>query len=171
MIFTIGHATRPLPDFLALLAENGVTLVADVRTVPRSRTNPQFNAATLPGALADSGIGYRHLAALGGLRKRQRDPSPNGAWRNDSFRNYADYALTHEFRAGLDELRGLTLRETVAIMCAETVWWRCHRRNIADYLLAGGAAVTHIMGPGRTEAAKPTPGSVATPEGDVLYPA
>jgi uncharacterized protein (DUF488 family) len=170
VIFTVGHSTRPLAEFLALLTENGVSLLADVRTVPRSRTNPQFNATSLPEALAAACIGYRHLAALGGLRKRHPGTSPNGAWRNESFRNYADYALTPEFRAGLDALRALARTDTVAIMCAEAVWWRCHRRIIADYLLAAGEAVTHIMGPGKTEPARPTRVSVATPEGSVLYP-
>jgi uncharacterized protein (DUF488 family) len=171
VIFTVGHSTRPLADFLALLAENGVSLVADVRTVPRSRTNPQFNAATLPAALAAAGIRYRHLVALGGLRKRQPGESPNGGWRNESFRNYADYALSPGFRAGFDELRALAKTDTVAIMCAEAVWWRCHRRIIADYLLAAGEEVAHILGAGRAEPARLTPGYVITPEGGVLYPA
>jgi uncharacterized protein (DUF488 family) len=170
VIFTVGHSTRPLDEFLGLLRENGVSLLADVRTVPRSRANPQFDAASLPEALAPAGIRYRHLAALGGLRKRQGGQSPNGAWRNESFRNYADYALTPAFRAGLDELRALARRDTVAIMCAEAVWWRCHRRIIADHLLAAGEAVTHIMGAGKAEPARPTPGSIAAPEGGVLYP-
>jgi uncharacterized protein (DUF488 family) len=169
VIFTVGHSTRSLEEFAALLVENGVGLVADVRTVPRSRTNPQFNAATLPAALTAYGIGYRHLASLGGLRKRQRDASPNAAWRNESFRNYADYALTPEFREGLAELRRLAREKPVAIMCAEAVWWRCHRRIIADHLLARGEKVTHIMGPGRVEPARPTPGSIAA-DGGVTYP-
>jgi uncharacterized protein (DUF488 family) len=169
VIFTIGHSTRPIDEFVALLVENGVDLLVDVRTVPRSRKNPQFNADALPETLAAHGIGYRHLAALGGLRHSQGGASPNGAWRNESFRNYADYALTPPFQAGLAELRRLAATNTVAIMCAEAVWWRCHRRIIADYLLAAGEAVTHIMAKGRTEPARPTPGSVATAEG-VVYP-
>jgi uncharacterized protein (DUF488 family) len=170
VIFTIGHSTRPLDELVALLAENGVGLLADIRTVPRSRTNPQFNADTLPAALAAHGIRYRHIAALGGLRHRQPGASPNGAWRNEAFRNYADYALTPAFRAGLAELRGLAAKERVAIMCAEAVWWRCHRRIVADYLLAAGEEVVHIMGRGRTEPARPTPGSVIGADGSVTYP-
>lgn len=170
MIFTVGHSTRSVDELAALLAENGVDLLADVRTVPRSRTNPQFNADTLPAALGAHGIGYRHLAALGGLRKRAKGASPNAAWRNESFRNYADYALTPAFREGLDELRKLAEGHRVAIMCAEAVWWRCHRRIIADYLLAAGEEVTHILAPGRVEPARPTPGSVVTAEGGVVYP-
>ena len=153
-IFTIGHSTRSSGDFVALLREFQVDLLADVRSVPRSRTNPQFNADTLAVTLAEAGIAYRHLDALGGLRHRRKDaaPSPNGFWRNDSFRNYADYAATDGFRAGLDELRKLAIDHRCAIMCAEAVWWRCHRRIIADYLVAGGVAVTHILGHNR-----PTP--------------
>jgi uncharacterized protein (DUF488 family) len=170
VIFTIGHSNRPLEAFLALLAEHGIGLVADVRTVPRSRSNPQFDAATLPEALQREGIGYRHLAALGGLRKRQPGASPNGAWRNDSFRNYADYALTPGFAEGLAELRRLAAERPTAIMCAEAVWWRCHRRIVADHLLAAGERVQHILAPGRAEPARATPGSTVDPEGRVFYP-
>jgi uncharacterized protein (DUF488 family) len=170
VIFTIGHSTHPIEEFVALLCENGVGLVADVRTVPRSRANPQFNADTLPTALAAHGIGYRHLAALGGLRKRRPGISPNAAWRNESFRNYADYALTPAFREALAELRQLARAQPVAIMCAEAVWWRCHRRIIADHLLAGGERVTHIMGRGRVEPARLTAGSEITADGGVTYP-
>jgi uncharacterized protein (DUF488 family) len=170
VIFTVGHSTRPLEELVALLAENGVGLLADIRTVPRSRKNPQFNAETLPAALAARGIRYRHIAALGGLRHRQPGPSPNGAWRNEAFRNYADYALTPAFREGLAELRRLAAAERVAIMCAEAVWWRCHRRIVADYLLAAGEEVVHIMGRGRPEPARLTPGSVVDAEGGVTYP-
>ena len=170
MIFTIGHSTRSFDELVGLLRENGVGAVADVRTVPRSRTNPQFNAEIMPDALGAHGVLYRHLAGLGGLRKRQVGPSPNGAWRNESFRNYADYALTPPFRAGLEELRAIAAERNVAIMCAEAVWWRCHRRIIADYLLAAGEPVRHILGPGHVESARPTPGSVAMPDGGVTYP-
>ncbi|ACG77609.1 conserved hypothetical protein [Phenylobacterium zucineum HLK1] len=171
--FTIGHSTRPLPDFVDLLRENGVDLVADVRSMPRSRTNPQFNEADLPAALAPWQIGYAHLAELGGLRARQRsiDPSSNGYWRVRSFQNYADYALTPPFAAGLGRLRDLGAHRRCAIMCAEAVWWRCHRRIIADYLLAAGEEVRHILGPAHVELAHLTPGAVVHGDGRVTYPA
>jgi uncharacterized protein (DUF488 family) len=170
VIFTVGHSARSLDELVQLLHENGVGMVADVRTVPRSRTNPQFNADVLPSSLSARGIRYRHLAALGGLRKRQPGESPNGAWRNESFRNYADYALSFSFRAALEELRALATEQAVAIMCAEAVWWRCHRRIIADYLLAAGEPVNHILGPGQVAPAQLTPGAVVAPDGSVTYP-
>ena len=159
-------------ELVALLRQAGVELLIDVRTVPRSRTNPQFNADALPAALAAAGIGYRHIAALGGLRHRPKDapPSPNVLWRNEAFQAYADYAMTEPFREGLAELRDLAGRQICAIMCAEAVWWRCHRRIIADHLLAAGEAVTHIMGPDKIEPAKLTPGAQALPDGTLLYP-
>jgi uncharacterized protein (DUF488 family) len=172
-IDTIGHSTRPLDAFVALLRENAVELLVDVRSIPRSRTNPQFNADTLPGALAPDGIAYRHIKTLGGLRGRRRDdePSQNGYWENAAFRNYADYAMGGDFRAGLDELLGLAATRHCAIMCAEAVWWRCHRRIITDYLLARGIAVRHIMAPGKAEPAKPTPGMQESAAGTLIYPA
>lgn len=145
-IFTIGHSTRSLEEFIALLRENGVTLVADVRTVPRSRHNPQFNRDTLPDALAAAGIGYRHLESLGGLRHTTA-ASINTGWRNTSFRGYADYMQTDGFLAGLNELLELARKDTVAIMCAEAVPWRCHRSLIGDALLVRGIPVEDIMGP------------------------
>ncbi len=170
-IFTIGHSTRSVAELAELLGEAGVQLLVDVRSVPRSRTNPQFNADALPGPLAAAGIGYRHLPALGGLRGRKKaaGPSPNALWRNEAFRNYADYALTDAFRAGLDELMALARERRCAIMCAEAVWWRCHRRIIADYLLARGIPVMHIMGPGKIDAATPTPGARPLADGTILY--
>jgi len=146
-VYTVGHSTRTVAELVALLRQAGVDLLVDVRSVPRSRTNPQFNTDVLPQALAEAGIAYRHIRALGGLRHKPKDapPSPNTLWRSDPFRNYADYALTEPFRAGLAELRGLTEQHVCAIMCAEAVWWRCHRRIVADYLLAGEVPVAHIM--------------------------
>lgn len=172
-LFTIGHSTRPLEAFIALLKGADVTLLVDVRTVPRSRTNPQFNADTLPDALSAAGIGYRHLKGLGGLRGRQKaiERSPNGFWRNDGFRNYADYALTAGFREALDELRALAGEHTCAIMCAETLWWRCHRRMITDYLLAAGDEVVHILGPGKTQPGHLTPQAERRADGALVYPA
>lgn len=171
-IFTIGHSTRTLAEFMALLGEVRVNLLVDVRSVPRSRTNPQFNIDVLPEALAAAGIGYRHLPPLGGLRHRPKSamPSPNTLWRNSSFRNYADYAETDAFRLGLEELKALGRDECCGIMCAEVVWWRCHRRIIADYLLASGVPVAHIMGHGKIVPAKLTPGVRSLTGGKLIYP-
>jgi uncharacterized protein (DUF488 family) len=153
------------------LHQAGVELLVDVRSVPRSRTNPQFNADALPQALAEAGIEYRHIRALGGLRHRLKHapPSPNVLWRSDPFRNYADYAMTGPFRNGLAELRELAEVQVCAIMCAEAVWWRCHRRIVSDYLLTGGVEVEHIMGPGKIEPARLTPGARPQPDGTILY--
>lgn len=172
VIFTIGHSTRPLIEFVALLQQVGVTLVTDVRSIPRSRRVPQFNGDTLPASLAEHGIDYRHVAALGGRRHHPKGapPSHNTRWRVDAFRNYADYAETDAFRAGLDDLRDLARRDRCAIMCAEAVWWRCHRRIIADYLLAGGTPVQHIMGPDNVVLATVTPGACPMADGTVQYP-
>ena len=171
-IFTIGHSTRTLSEFIDLLQEAQIELLVDVRSIPRSRTNPQFNLDALPEPLAAVGIGYVHLSALGGLRHRPEAamPSANALWRNISFRNYADYAGTEAFRAGLEELEVLAQAKRCAIMCAEAVWWRCHRRIIADYLMAHGIPVAHIMGVGKIIPAKVTPGALVLPGGALLYP-
>jgi uncharacterized protein (DUF488 family) len=171
-VFTIGHSTRSIAAFTALLAEAEIDLCVDVRSIPRSRTNPQFNTEILPVSLAAVGIGYRHLGALGGRRGRQDDgaPSPNGLWRNAAFRNYADYAMTPPFRAGLADLLALARTQRCAIMCAEAVWWRCHRRIIADYLLAAGVSVAHIIAPHDIEPAQPTAGVERAQGGALLYP-
>jgi uncharacterized protein (DUF488 family) len=148
-----------------------VRSLADVRTMPRSRTNPQFNADVLPAALAAAGIGYEHIAALGGLRSRRRDvpEETNDYWENASFHNYADYAMSDAFAAGLVRLRELAARAPTALMCAEALWWRCHRRIIADYLLAAGEPVAHIMADGSVVDARITP--AARRSGSVLiYP-
>jgi len=172
-IFTIGHSTRAVGELVGLLQEADVVRLVDVRSVPRSRANPQFNADALPGALAAVGIGYTHLAALGGLRHHPKGapPSPNTLWRSDAFRNYADYAMTPAFRAGLDQLCGLARAERCAIMCAEAVWWRCHRRIISDYLLAEGETVLHILGPGHIEPARLTEAAQKDASGHLVYPA
>ncbi len=171
--YTIGHSNRPQGDFIRLLQESGVELVVDVRTIPKSRHNPQFNADELERALHDAGIGYKRIAELGGLRGRRKDqgPSPNGFWDNESFRNYADYAATPAFKAGLLALRRLGRAHRCAIMCAEAVWWRCHRRIIADYLLAAGETVTHIMAEGKLEPAVLTGAAVIGQDGVITYPA
>ncbi len=144
VILTIGHSTHPLEAFIKLLQAHGVTLVADVRTVPRSRHNPQFNKETLPEQLKQAGIGYAHLPGLGGLRRPRAD-SPNRGWRNDSFRGYADYMQTPEFAAHLEELIKMAQKERLALMCAEAVPWRCHRSLIADALEVRGLKVEHIL--------------------------
>lgn len=170
--FTIGHSNRSIETFIGLLKENGIELLADIRTVPRSRANPQFDRDALPASLTQAGIGYEHMAALGGLRgKAPTLPSDvNGLWENQSFHNYADYALSEQFRAGLQHLRGEGHRRRCALMCAEAVWWRCHRRIVADYLIAAGEAVFHIMEGGRVEPARLTPGAAAREDGTVVYP-
>ncbi|HEX6998657.1 MAG TPA: DUF488 domain-containing protein [Gammaproteobacteria bacterium] len=143
-IYTVGHSTRPIEDFVALLRGFDIALVADVRTVPQSRRNPQFGQASLRQALAGAGIDYRHLKGLGGLRRPRKD-SINTAWRNDSFRGYADYMQTPEFAAALAELWALAAERRTAVMCAEAVPWRCHRSLIGDALLVRGAQVVDIM--------------------------
>jgi uncharacterized protein (DUF488 family) len=171
--YTIGHGTRSLPDFVELLTSVAVTLVVDVRTVPRSRTNPQYNQDTLPQSLKPFQIGYEHVASLGGLRSRARNVPTglNGFWENDSFHNYADYALSDEFRDGLAHLRELGHARRCAITCAETVWWRCHRRIITDYLLAAGEGVFHILGPGHVDEAHMTAAAQRQPGGRLIYTA
>lgn len=170
--FTIGHSTRSLDEFTELLRRSDVTQVIDVRKMPMSRTNPQFNRDSLPEALAPA-IGYAHIAELGGLRGKTPDlpRDINGFWTNPSFHNYADYALTAPFRDGLAELRKIGRRRTCAIMCSEAVWWRCHRRIIADYLLASGETVFHILSETRPEPARLTAGADVQPDGRIFYPA
>src|SRR6266436_4087177 len=170
--FTIGHSTRSITEFVDLLRSAEVQLVADVRKMPRSRTNPQYDQATLAAALASYQIGYEHLAALGGLRGKQRDgPSSNAFWKNRSFRNYADYATTEAFRSCFARLRELGHQYRCAIMCAEAVWWRCHRRIIADYLIAAGESVFHLVGKDRIEPARMTDAATPGPDGSLTYAA
>jgi len=147
-VYTIGHSTRPLDELVGLLRAFAVDVVADIRTIPRSRHNPQYDGAALRAELRSRRLGYAHLAGLGGLRRPRRD-SPNAGFYNASFRGFADYMLEPEFEAGLDELRRLTARGRVALLCAEAVPWRCHRSLVADALTARGAEVEHITGPGR----------------------
>lgn len=143
-VFTVGHSTRSLEAFIALLRAYGVARVADIRSVPRSRRNPQFNAETLGPALAAAGVAFEPLKALGGLRHAHRD-SPNQGWRNESFRGYADYMQTEAFAEGLDHLIETSRRQRVAIMCAEAVPWRCHRSLVADALLVRGVPAIEIL--------------------------
>jgi len=171
--FTIGHSNRPLEDFLSLLESSEIERVVDVRTVPRSRSNPQYDRATLPRALAKTHIRYAHIAALGGLRGKQRDigTATNAFWENASFHNYADYAMTAAFQEGFAELRALGRDRRCAIMCAEALWWRCHRRIIADYLLHTGAEVFHIMSRDHVEPARITDAARPGPGKTLVYPA
>jgi uncharacterized protein (DUF488 family) len=172
LVFTLGHSTRTLEQLVSVLRAWGIETLVDVRTVPRSRTNPQFNADTLPAALGAAGISYVPAAGLGGLRgKKKGAASGNTAWVNDSFRNFADYAQTAEFGRALDELQALATRSTCAIMCAEAVWWRCHRRIIADYLLARGVQVLHVFDELKADDAKPTPFVHREADGTLSYPA
>jgi uncharacterized protein (DUF488 family) len=150
-IWTIGHSTRPIGEFISLLEENGIKLLADVRLLPGSKRYPQFNKEALADSLGKVGIRYEHFPELGGRRKPRKD-SPNTAWRNESFRGYADYMETEEFDKGLKELLDLAADTgPAAIMCAEAVWWRCHRSLISDYLKAQGIEVMHILDAKKTE--------------------
>jgi uncharacterized protein (DUF488 family) len=171
--FTIGHSTHGIETLAAMLKAADVTRLVDIRTIPKSRTNPQFNEDTIAHRLAPHGIAYTRIAALGGLRKKSKDVAAdvNGFWENRSFHNYADYALSDAFRAALDELVALGRETRCAVMCSEAVWWRCHRRIVADYLLARGETVCHLMGEGKTEAAQLTRGARVVSAGKVVYPA
>ena len=168
-VYTIGHSTRPIAGLLALLEAHGIRMVVDVRTVPRSRRNPQFGIDVLPGNLAAAGIAYAHAPSLGGLRHPRHD-SPNASWRNASFRGFADYMQMPEFEAALDELIVMARGQLTAIMCAEALPRRCHRSLIADALSVRGAIVKHIMSLERAEPHRVTP--FARVEGTrVTYPA
>lgn len=156
LVLTIGHSTRPLESFLGILQAHQVERVIDVRTIPRSRYNPQFNKETLPAELRAAGVKYRHLPGLGGLRHARAD-SPNMAWRNASFRGFADYMQTPDFELHLQKLTALAAKERVALMCAEAVPWRCHRSLIADALLTRGFRVEHILSGIRSQRHKTTP--------------
>lgn len=148
-VWTIGHSTRPFPEFLALLSESRIEAIADVRRFPGSRRHPEYGSAVFEQALREHGLGYRWLPSLGG-RRQPRPDSHNDAWRNASFRGYADHMETSEFAAGLAELLTLARERRTAVMCAEAMWWRCHRSLIADALCADGIRVVHILSPGHT---------------------
>ena len=171
-VFTIGHSTRSIPEFVELLREGRVELVVYIRTIPRSRTNPQYNLDTLPDELQPYQIGHCRIAELGGLRGRTHEvpPEVNGFWNNRSFHNYADHALSDDFERGLEELLAVSAERRTAIMCSEAVWWRCHRRLVADYLILRGREVVYLMGGGRLEPAKMTPGAQER-DGKLVYPA
>ena len=171
-VHTIGHSNRPFPEFLALLRQAEIRAVRDVRRFPHSRIHPHFGGARLQEGLAQAGIEYAHVPALGGRRAPlPHAESPNGLWREAGFRGFADYALGEEFRGALSELISEAEHERLAIVCSEAVWWRCHRRIISDYLLAAGLEVIHILGPGRIEPARLTAGAEPQPTGAIHYPA
>lgn len=171
--FTIGHSTRSIEEFVELLRPADLRLVVDVRTVPKSRTNPQFNSDAFTEALSGFQIRYERIATLGGLRGRKRDvpAEVNAWWQNPSFHNYADYAMSADFRSGLSELRELGHMTPCAIMCAEAVWWRCHRRIISDYLIAADETVFHILGQNHIDRAQMSAGAKPAPDGSLTYPA
>lgn len=167
-IHTIGHSTRPIEEFIDLLREFGITTLADIRTIPRSRHNPQYEQEALKQSLPKAGIAYVHLTALGGLRNKA-DTGLNDGWRNASFRNFADYMQTPTFEEGLGELLGIAQKSPTAIMCAEAVPWRCHRSLVGDALLARGVKVLDIIGKGHAQEHKLT--SFAKVKGTrVTYP-
>lgn len=171
-ILTVGHSTHPLEEFLGLLREAEVGGIVDVRRLPGSRRFPWFDQDALSSSLADSGIRYVRIPELTGRRPVQRDvpDEVNALWRNRSFHNYADHALGQDFADGLDKLVSLGGESRIAVMCSEAVWWRCHRRIIADHLLARGIPVGHLMPDGRISPAELTPGAVLLGT-QVVYPA
>lgn len=167
-LFTMGHLTHPLDDFLGLLTRHGIEALADIRRFPGSRKYPQFNRDHLALALPGAGVEYRWFEALGGRRKKPIGPSRNLGLRNESFRNYADFMATEEFREAVGELLGLARKKRTAFMCSEGLYWRCHRRLVGDYLLMRGFAVQHIMPDGKLRPHALTEG--ATPDGeDLIY--
>lgn len=163
-IFTVGHSTRPIDLFIQMLQSFDVKAVIDIRTVPRSRTNPQYNLDVLPTLLSQSDILHYQIASLGGLRKKSKTvpEETNAFWDNRSFHNYADYALSDEFEEGICQLLKLSETHRCAIMCSEAVWWRCHRRIVADYLLIRELEVFHIMGIGKSTRAVCNPSAEAS---------
>ena len=171
--FTIGHSNRGIEEFIDLLRQAQVELLVDIRKIPMSRTNPQFNNDRLPQSLAAFQISYDYIAALGGLRGRNRDlpRDVNGFWTNISFHNYADYALSGAFHEGFEQLLAVGEKPRSAIMCSEAVWLRCPRRIVTDSLIANWQTVFHVMGKGRLEPARLTAGAVVESDATIVYPA
>jgi uncharacterized protein (DUF488 family) len=169
-LWSVGHSTQSFDAFLGLLRAHAIELVADIRTVPKSRRHPHFRTEQLAATLPAEGIAYRHLARLGGWRRAAPD-SVNGAWRNASFRGYADYALTEEFAEGLQELAELATGQRTAMMCSEALWWRCHRRLVADRVVAEGGRVWHIGSGGDAAAHALADFARVDAQGRVVYPA
>ncbi len=149
-IFSIGHSTHSMDEFIAMLQSFDIRMLADIRHFPGSRKYPHFNQEVLETSLRENGIGYIHLVDLGGRRRARKD-SANSRWRNDSFRGYADYMETRDFENAVNELERIALKQPTAYMCAEAVWWRCHRSMVSDYLKAKGWMVLHIMAAGKIE--------------------
>ncbi len=172
-LYTIGHSTRPVSEFIEILRAAAVTRVVDVRRIPWSLRNPQFDMAVLPVTLARAGIEYVHLAALGGRRVKDKHArqAVNAGWENQSFRNYADHARTKPFQEGLRELLEMASLQACAIMCAEAVWWRCHRRIISDHALARGVPVVHLLTRTTQMPASLTSFAVVNADGTLSYPA
>jgi uncharacterized protein (DUF488 family) len=166
-VWTIGHSTRSLDEFVQLLRENNIEALADVRSLPGSRKFPHFNAEALTESLPAAGIEYIPFKLLGGRRKVRKD-SPHTVWRHPAFRGYADYMDTDEFKRGIDDLLDLARVKRTAIMCSEAVWWRCHRSMISDYLKSIGVTVIHIMGPGKTEE-HPYTSAATIDDGKLVY--
>lgn len=171
-VFTIGHSNRDADTVIAMLRAADVDMLADVRAFPRSRSNPAFNIDTFPDLLDQHDIAYRHFDKLGGRRKRQDDVNPalNGYWRVQSFHNYADYALSSEYKSAIANVERFANDFRVALMCSEAVWWRCHRRIIADHLMACGHEVIHLVAPERREGAEMTEGAIIRQSDEVVYP-
>ncbi|MCS3842282.1 DUF488 family protein [Microbacterium sp. AK031] len=171
-IFTVGHSNRTIEAFVELLLAERIELVVDVRRLPGSRRYPQFDEDALRPSLASEGIDLARNTALTGRRPVSHDVpfETNALWRNRSFHNYADHALSEEFREGLADLRQEGHSQRVAVMCSEAVWWRCHRRIIADHLLARGEQVIHVIGAGRSQSAELTPGALSDEVLGVVYP-
>jgi uncharacterized protein (DUF488 family) len=170
-LYTLGHSKRSADEVIAILRAHAITRLLDIRRFPRSRTNPQFNADVLPLTLARAEISYGQIAALGGRRGgRRASDSPNGGWQVQAFRNYADYADSAAFQVGLSDLLAQAARETCAMMCSEALWWRCHRRIVADYALAQGVPVVHLLSETAQQPAVLTPFAVVGAEHRITYP-
>lgn len=169
VLFTIGHSTHPLDRFLDLVAQHGIEMVADIRRFPGSRQHPQFNQETLAATLQATGVEYRWFEALGGRRCKTTTASSNLGLRNESFRNYADYMLTAEFRSEVGELLKIGRRKRTAFMCSEGLFWRCHRRLVSDFLLMKGITVQHIMPTGELQRHQLTK-EARIDDGAVIYP-
>ncbi len=169
-LFTVGHSTRSAAELIALLAEQGVAELVDVRRFPGSRRHPQFARDALAASLAEAGIGYRHEADLGG-RRQPRPDSPNTAWQNAGFRGYADHMATPPFRQALARLLALARERPTAVLCAEAVPWRCHRNLLADAAVVAGMDVLHLIGPGQSSAHQLNPDARVLPDGGLIYPA
>jgi uncharacterized protein (DUF488 family) len=170
LIWSVGHSNESFDEFRQRLRAADIEAVADIRTVPKSRRHPQFRNEALTATLPPDGVAYLHIPRLGGWRRAAAD-SPNTGWRNTSFRGYADYAMTEEFAAGLAELRALGAGRRTAMMCSEVLWWRCHRRLVADRLVVAGDEVRHIVGDRDPSPHQLTPFAVVTTDGQITYPA